>query len=198
MHRFLVLLSVFSILLLVGCSDTMNSNNSVSNSNSNSHMMANTNPATSASPVSSALSAADHKFVNEAAAGGMAEVELGRLAFQKAQNPAVKEFGEKMIADHSKANDELKSIAQRKGVTLPPGPNDEQRKEMDRLSKLSGAAFDREYMKLMVADHDQDVKAFEDEARNGADPDIKAFASKTLSVVQEHQKMAHDINAKLK
>src|SRR5262249_27799604 len=153
----------------------------------------NTNATSAASPITrAALSTQDRTFVNDAASGGMTEVELGRLAAQKGQNPEVKQFGERMVTDHSKANDELKDVAQSKNLTLPTGPNDEQQKAIDRLSKLSGAAFDREFMKLMAADHDKVAKAFQDQANTGTDPDIKSFAAKTLPTIQEHQKLAHD------
>jgi len=127
----------------------------------------------------------------------MAEVELGRLAAQKGHSPDVKRFGERMVTDHSKANDELKQLAVRKGITLPAEPTAQQKQEKERLSKLSGVQFDSEYMKLMVEDHDKDVKAFQDETHGAADPDIKSFAAKTLPTLQEHQKMAKDINGKL-
>ena len=127
----------------------------------------------------------------------MAEVELGRLAAQKGHSPDVKRFGERMVTDHSKANDELKQLAVRKGITLPAEPTAQQKQEKERLSKLSGVQFDRENMKLMVEDHDKDVKAFQDETHGAADPDIKSFAAKTLPTLQEHQKMAKDINGKL-
>jgi len=181
-------------LVLIGCSDTTNINNTNSNTNTT-----NTNRTASPSPARSAtLTESDRNFLMEAAQGGTAEVELGRLASQKAQNPEVKRFGERMVTDHSKANDELKQLATQKGVTLPTDLGAEQKQEMDRLSKLSGAAFDREYMKLMVEDHDKDVKAFQDEANRATDPDVRSFASKILPIITEHQKMAHDIAAKLK
>ncbi len=181
-------------LVLIGCSDTTNINNTNSNTNTT-----NTNRTASPSPARSAtLTESDRNFLMEAAQGGMAEVELGRLASQKAQNPEVKRFGERMVTDHSKANDELKQLATQKGVTLPTDLGAEQKQEMDRLSKLSGAAFDREYMKLMVEDHDKDVKAFQDEANRATDPDVRSFASKILPIITEHQKVAHDIAAKLK
>ena len=179
-------------LMLIGCSDTGNMNND------NMSMM-NANRAASPSPArSTTLGESDRDFFNEAARGGMAEVEMGRLAAQKGQSADVKRFGERMVTDHSKANEELKQLAAQKGVTLPAGPSDMQKQEMDRLSKLSGAAFDREYMKLMVEDHDKDVKDFQDQANGAGDPDVKSFAAKILPIITEHQKLAHEIAAKLK
>jgi len=139
----------------------------------------------------------DRAFVMEAGPGGLAEVELGRLAAQKGQSADVKKFGQRMVADHSKANAELKKLAASKGITLPAEMNAEQMAEHAKLAKLSGADFDREYMTLMVEDHDKDVAAFLDESKDGSDPDIKSFAAKTLPTLQEHQRMAKEIKAKL-
>ena len=128
---------------------------------------------------------------------GMAEVELGRLAVQKAKSPEVKQFAQRMVADHSKANVELKQLASNKNVTLPAEPNAQQKADKDRLSKLSGAEFDREYMSMMTAGHDKAVAAFEAEARDGRETDVKAWASKTLPTLKEHQTLAKSIAAKL-
>jgi len=189
MQRILIAVAVFSTLALFGCSE--------STTGSNTNTVTNTNTASPSPARSAALSESDRKFINEAAAGGLAEVELGRLAAQKAHNPDVKKFGERMVTDHSKANDELKALAVRKGITPPADLTAEQKEEKESLSKLSGAEFDRKYMKLMVEDHDTDVKAFEDEGSSATDPDIKSFAAKTLPTLREHQKMAKEISAKL-
>jgi putative membrane protein len=142
------------------------------------------------------ISEADQAFMMEAGAGGMAEVEMGRLAATKAQSAEVKAFGQRMVRDHSKANSELMLLAKRKGVTLPSGLNEEQKAMKEKLSNLSGADFDREYMSMMVDDHDKDVKAFEDKAGNAADPDLKHFVVKTLPTLKMHQSMANKIKAK--
>jgi len=143
------------------------------------------------------LSAADTKFVHEAAAGGMAEVALGKLAVEKAANPEVKQFAQRMVDDHSKANDELKAFASQKGVT-PPADLDPAAKATEaRLSKLTGAAFDKAYMADMVKDHDKDVAAFKHASTSAADADLKAWAGKTLPTLQEHQTQAKSINAKV-
>ena len=152
---------------------------------------------TTSTPRAASLSAADSKFIHEAAAGGMAEVELGRLAADKASNPEVKQFGQRMVDDHGKANDELKSLASQKSVTLPPSPEASQKATQARLSKLSGDAFDRAYMQDMVKDHDKDVAAFKRASTTAADADLKAWAAKTLPTLEEHEKQAKSINAKL-
>ena len=127
----------------------------------------------------------------------MAEVELGKLATEKASSDDVKQFGQKMVDDHSKANDQLKQIASQKNMDVPSDLAPKDKAEVDRLSKLSGPAFDRAYMRYMVMDHTKDATEFKKEANNGSDQDIKGFASNTLTTIQDHLKMAKDINAKL-
>jgi len=137
------------------------------------------------------------KFANEAAQGGLAEVQLGRLALEKAADPSVREFGRRMVSDHSKAGTELKALAAKKGMQLPADMNSDQKSEMDKLAKLSGPDFDKEYMSAMVKDHEDDVKAFETQSKNGNDAEVKAFAAKTLPTLQEHLQMARDAAQKV-
>jgi putative membrane protein len=136
------------------------------------------------------LSRGDRKFIEEAAQGGMAEVQLGKLAEQKAASDQVKQFGKKMADDHQKANEQLKKIAANKGVDLPNDLSSSDRREYDKLQKKSGADFDREYMKEMVSDHKKDVKDFESAAKSANDPDIKNFASTTLPTLHQHLDLA--------
>ena len=140
----------------------------------------------------------DNKFITEAAQGGMAEVQLGHLAVQHASNDKVKQFGQRMVDDHSKANEELKQVASKKGVTLPTSVDAKDQATIDRLSKLNGADFDRAYMNDMVKDHRKDVGEFKKEASSGSDPDVKAFASKTLPTLEEHLKMAQSTDSQVK
>jgi putative membrane protein len=186
--------SILIVGLLCGCSTSTEENQSTANANStiNANATARTSPATTAPTTGS-----DTAFVNTVAMDGMAEVELGRLAVQKAKSPEVKQFAQRMVADHSKANVELKQLASNKNVTLPAEPNAQQKADKDRLSKLSGAEFDREYMTMMTAGHDKAVAAFEDESRNGKEPDVKAWSSKTLPTLREHQTLAKQIAAKV-
>jgi putative membrane protein len=143
------------------------------------------------------LSAADRKFATDAAEGGMAEVQLGQLAVSKASNSDVKNFGQRMIDDHTKANDQLKSVAGGEGIQLPTSIAAKQRATYDRLSKLSGAAFDKAYMQGMVRDHEADVKEFERESQSGAIPALKSFAGQTLPTLEEHLRMAKDIEGQV-
>jgi putative membrane protein len=145
----------------------------------------------------SKLSSADSKFVKEAAVGGMEEVSLGQLAAQKATDPDVKNFGQKMVDDHSKANDQLKQVASQKGITVPSALPASKQKEVDHLSKLSGAAFDKKYVSMMVQDHKKDVAEFKKESTKAKDSDVKSFASTTLPTLQDHLKMIEDISAKM-
>lgn len=140
----------------------------------------------------------DDTFVKKAAEGGLAEVEFGKLATDKASAPEVKSFGQRMVDDHTKANDQLKSVAGQENIPLPTDLNDKDRAEKDRLSKLSGAAFDRAYMSHMVVDHNKDVAAFQKEANMGQDSAIKNFAQQTLPTLQEHLKQAKETRMKVK
>jgi putative membrane protein len=148
--------------------------------------------------MSGTVAAGDKAFAMEAAQGGMAEVALGKLAADKASNADVKQFGQRVVDDHGKANDELKGWASQKGVTLPADLNAKHKATEARLSKLSGAAFDRAYMAEMVADHNKDVAAFQQASKTAKDADLKAWAAKTLPTLQDHQKMARELNTKVK
>jgi putative membrane protein len=128
----------------------------------------------------------DIEFVLDAAKGGRAEVELGQLASQRAQNDEVKKFAQRMVDDHTKANEQLKQIAESKSIKLPDDLEAKDKTLMQRLEKLNGAAFDRAYMNAMVTDHVKDVSEFKREANGGRDPQVKSFASSTLPTLEEH------------
>jgi putative membrane protein len=140
----------------------------------------------------------DQEFMNKAAQGGMAEVMLGQTASSKGTSPDVKNFGNRMVSDHGKAGDELKQLAQTKGVTLPSDVDDESKKMADKLSTLSGKDFDKAYINGMVDDHEKDVKEFEKASKDAKDPDLKAWATKTLPTLRDHLKMAKEAKSKLK
>jgi putative membrane protein len=141
----------------------------------------------------SPMTASDKTFVREAAQGGMAEVQLGQLAEQKATNPDVKKFGERMVTDHSKANKELEQVAERDGIPLPKKLDAKDQMLKDRLEKLSGPAFDRAYMQNMVKDHQHDVTQFEHEARDGQNTDVKEFATQTTPILKSHLREAERV-----
>ncbi|QIP15458.1 DUF4142 domain-containing protein [Spirosoma aureum] len=140
----------------------------------------------------------DSEFAVKAASGGMLEVELGRMAQEKAQSQQVKDFGAMMVKDHSQANDELKALAASKNITLPTTLGEEHQKHVDELAKLSGKDFDKKYVSMMVDDHKEDVDEFEEASKDGKDPDIKAFASKTIPTLKEHLDKIKAINDAMK
>jgi len=181
--------------LFCGCNSATNENTRTSNANAttNTNAVAQSTPARGVAPKHD-----DSAFVSNVAMDGMGEVELGRLAAQKAKSPDVKRFAQRMVTDHSKANAELKQLVSNiGGMSVPASINDQQKAERDRLAKLSGDEFDREYMRLMTAGHDKAVSAFQEEADNGSNPEIKQWATKTLPTLKEHQALAKDIAAKL-
>lgn len=139
------------------------------------------------------LSRTDRDFIEDAAKGGMFEVQSGQLAQQKASDPAVKEFANRLVQDHTKANDELKQIAQTKNVTMPDKEKWGERREVSKLGKLSGAAFDREFTQRAVKDHEKDIKDFEKATSKVKDPDVKAWAEKQLPALREHLAMAQKL-----
>jgi putative membrane protein len=141
---------------------------------------------------------ADTDFMTKAAQGGMAEVELGKLAAAKAQNAEVKQFAQKMVADHGKANDELKALAGEKNFSMPVRLDAKHQSVVDKLNGLSGAEFDKAYVDAMLADHEEDVALFKSEADGGKDADVKAWAGKTLPSLQMHLDMIKGIKAKMK
>jgi len=132
----------------------------------------------------------DSKFVKEASEGGLAEVQLAQLAQQKAQNQAVKDFAQHMISDHTKANDELKAMAAGENMAVSTSLSVSDSALKVKLEALSGAAFDKSYMSAMMKDHQNDIAAFEKEAKRGENPKIKSFAAKTLPTLRDHLSMA--------
>src|SRR5436305_2164503 len=142
---------------------------------------------------SAGMTMTDSTFVKKAARGGLAEVELGKLATEKASSEEVKKFGQRMVDDHSKANEELKQLASSKNVNLPNEVSAKDKMTKERLSKLSGESFDRAYMQDMVKDHKKDVADFSRESNSAKDPDVKQFASKTLPTLKDHLKEAEGI-----
>lgn len=145
----------------------------------------------------SGLSAADRAFVLEAARGGIAEVEKGKLAASKGANAQVKAFGQQMVDDHSKANDELKQLAASKGIAVPTETDAHNKAMLAKLKKLNGAAFDRAYISDMVKDHTEDVAHFKKEAAQAKDPQVRAWAAQTLPTLEHHLQMAREASKAL-
>jgi putative membrane protein len=214
MNRTTIYLLAWIAMFTFACKNETSTNNTASTDTSSTYNTTSSTTATSATDTSATtsttitattavtstapLSKPDEDFAKKAAAGGMMEVELGQLAAAKATSQDVKDFGNRMVTDHGKAGDELKSLASQKGLTLPSTPSAEETKTSNDLSKKTGAAFDKAYMSDMVKDHEKDAKEFEKAAKSIKDPDLKNWATKTLTVVQDHLKMAKDVNGKLK
>ena len=158
-------------------------------------LVASTAAALGATAAAGTVAAADRQFIEKAAVGGMAEVELGKLAQRNAASDQVKQFGARMVQDHSKANDELKQVASAKGIELPARLDAKNQATVDKMKRLAGAGFDKAYMSDMVADHKEDVALFEKESTSGTDADVKGFATKTLPTLREHLKMAQTTHA---
>lgn len=143
------------------------------------------------------LSSDDKEFVTKAAQGGMFEVALGQVVEKSATSADVKSFASTMVTDHGKANDELSALAAKKGVTVPAQLDDSKKSKVDDYSKMTGAKLDRKYADDMVEDHEDDVKEFKKASTDLKDPDLRAWAAKTLPVLEHHLQMAKDIDAKL-
>ena len=190
--------------LAVSCGTTsvnVNTSNMANRAGNAMNSAANTmaNAANSVTNTASSMTAtSDADFVEDAAIGGMSEVELGKLASTKATSADVKAFGQMMVTDHTKANDELKALAAKKSWKLPAEVDSSHKSTADDLKSRTGADFDKEYVEEMVDDHETDVKAFEDKAKNATDPDLKAFAEKTLPTLRKHLDAIKAIQAKMK
>jgi putative membrane protein len=203
------LLSVFSLLVsvlslsLISCNDPRESS-----SNTGPDRSSLPSPIASATAVPAGTNTSNANFSNTltkeesfwtvAADGGLADVEMGKIATQKAQNPEVKKFAQMIVAEHTKANTELRAIAARQKVTLPTEIGPRHKSTIDELNRLAGADFDNEYVQAMVDAHEADVQLFEDQAEDQADQHASAFAAKTLPVLRKHLEAIKAIQSKLR
>jgi putative membrane protein len=193
-----------ALMVLVACGDGNTGTDKTTDSSTvNQDHTTNADTATQSTTTSSNIDATPldektGKWATEAAGGGMMEVTLGQTAQQQAASQRVKDFGSMMVRDHTKANDELKSIAAAKNFTLPAMLPEKHQKHVDDLSKKQGNDFDKAYMKMMVDDHEEDVKKFEKAASDATDPAIKDFAARTLPTLRAHLDSAKAINKALK
>jgi putative membrane protein len=135
----------------------------------------------------------DDAFLREAAAGNLAEIKMGHLALDKSTSADVKQFGQRLVDDHTKANDQLMTLAQQKQVTLPTEPMKSEQKKATHLESLSGAAFDKAWTEDMVKDHKKDVAKYAKESTQAKDADVRQYASATLPVLKTHLQMAEQI-----
>lgn len=143
------------------------------------------------------LSRQDRAFAEHAMAGGMMEVQLGKLSDQRAQNEAVKRFGQRMVTDHSQANQQLSEIGARLGLQPPAELPRDQRRTVEKMAGLSGAEFDRAYMAAMIDDHKKDLGEFRKQADKGGNAELKTFAQQTVPILEQHLRLAEDTQARL-
>lgn len=137
----------------------------------------------------------DKNFVKKAAEGGMEEVAIGNLAAQKGTTPAVRQFGQKLVADHTKGNEQLKQVAAQQNLVIPSSLSGKQQRQVNKLAKLSGPKFDKAFAKHEVKDHRKDINEFQREAQDGSNPAVKQFASNTLPVLEQHLNEAKSLNS---
>lgn len=194
------LLIASASMITGGCSTMDNNANTSRTSANNSMARATPNPTANMETANSNKPAMgdDVDFMTAADMGGMAEVELGKLAQTNAQNGEVKKFAALMVADHTKAGNELKALGAKKDFKPATELDSSHKATLEKLKGLSGADFDKAYVDAMVDDHEEDVDLFKEQAENGKDAEIKAFAAKTLPTLQGHLKMINDIKAKMK
>jgi putative membrane protein len=140
----------------------------------------------------------DQQFLKQAAHAGTAEVKLGAMAKEQAASPEVQQFGQRMITDHTKANEELMALAQVKDISVSTEMDKQHRETVETLSKMQGSQFDREFMRHMVKDHEKAVHLFSTASQESQDAEIKAFAAKTLPTLQEHLQLARQLAQQLK
>jgi len=204
-NRFLILMAAAVLVVALGCKKTEtttdNTTTSTTDTTYTDTSATTTTTGTTATATSTAattLSKDDQEFATKAAQGNMAEVSLGQMAAQKGTAADVKTFGNRMVNDHGKALDELKQLAANKGITLPTDVSPAQKADADKLSKKSGKDFDKTYADTMADDHEKDVKEFDKASKDAKDPDLKAWAAKTLPVIQDHLKMAKEMKGKVK
>ncbi len=144
-----------------------------------------------------ALSKEDKEFITKAAQGGMLEVTLAQQIANRATSPDVKAFAHRMVADHTKLNDELKQLAAKKGVTPPTQMDEDHREDLEDITKLSGTKLDKKYADEMVDDHEDDVKEFRKAAEKVKDPELRAWAAKALPILESHLAQARELKAKV-
>jgi putative membrane protein len=148
----------------------------------------------SSSPAAASLTAADANFIAQAAYGGWGEIALGKLAQNQASSPAVREFGAMMVTDHTKANRDLAAIAKAHGISPPTMPDPGRQAVATALDRLSGPAFDRQYVQQQIADHELSMVLFDNEANNTMDPDLRSFARTYAPVIRQHYTMLRSLS----
>lgn len=202
--------SALFALATIGCNTTANVNTSSNANHTNSNAYSNINTSNNnsgstlgnaansvANAASSMTTPSAESFLTDVIEGGNTEVALGKLAQTQSKNPDIKKFGQMLVTDHSKANQEATALAKKMNINVPTGMGSHQ-STYDKLKGLTGDDFDREFVEDMVSDHQKDVSTFQKESQNSSDADVKAFATKTLPVLQKHLDTVKGIQGKMK
>lgn len=192
-QTFIIALTTLSCWGMLACNDASNGDTGGTGDTASNATDTSTN-ASNATRSSAPADSATTMFMTKAASGGVMEVQLGQLAQQQGQSQRVKDFGAMMVRDHGKANDELKSLASAKNVTLSDSLTAEHKRHVTSLQNKKGTAFDKAYMSMMVQDHQKDIQEFEKASNNLSDGEVKAFATRTLPVLKAHLDSATAIN----
>jgi putative membrane protein len=192
MKKVAMLLSVVTMVAVACNNETKDSVEKADSTNK-----ANIDSSTAGTPTV-ATDAETSSFLVKAADGGMTEVQLGKIAQEKGNDPRVKDFGSMMIHDHSAVNDQVKSLAAQRNVTLPDSVSDEHKKEIADLSKKTGKAFDKAYVDAMVKGHESTIDLFQSSLDKSNDTDVKAFINNTLPKVKSHLEAVKEIQKSMK
>jgi putative membrane protein len=184
-RNFASIASCIAAVVLAACNNSSDSTNASDTSTANGADTMNS-AQTPAMNSSVPLSKADSTFIMEAAMGGLMEVQAGQIAQQNAMNQRVKDFGAMMVTDHSKANDELKSLMSGRGLVISDSLPADKKKEIDAMNKLKGKAFDQHYVNMMVEDHEKDVAEFKKQSTSAEDAQLRNWVANTLPVLQKH------------
>jgi len=180
-------------MMSIGCSN----NNKAATPDNNSSAQPASNPNASPASTTSANANPDQDFVNKAAQGNRAEIQLGQLVAGKTKDPSVKQFAQMMVKDHTAALNNLQKVAQTKNMTLPDDVPDDAKQLQSKLEGEQGKQLNKEYMASMVQDHQQDVQEFQDATQSLKDPEIKQWVTTTLPTLQKHLSKAKQIDAKV-
>jgi putative membrane protein len=184
-----------AVMVLSACNDDDSTSTTTTTSDTTSSGIDTSTHATTTPPAP--LDSTDVEFIRKAAMGGKMEVDLGNIAQSNAASDRVKNFGNMMVTDHSQANGELMQFAQSRNVVLSDSLDKKMKDHMTSMQQMKGKAFDKHYMGMMVDDHVKDVKEFEKASTGAKDPDLRAWAAKTLPVLQKHLDSAKAIRPKL-
>lgn len=191
----IITLSAVVLAIAAGCQPASRNDQASNQDNQTSQPQA--IPQADRSTTSTTSTLTPQQFVTQAAQSSLAEIQLSQLALQKGASNQTKSYARQMIADHTRANNELKQLATQKNYTVPTSLDAQHQTAKANLSKLSGQAFDTAYMQQMEQDHVKAVSLFQQESTQGQDAALKSWATKTLPKLENHERMAKDMTASM-